>query len=70
MLERRRQPRLAQEALAEAHVLGEVRREQLQRDVAVEREIVGAIDDAHPAAAEQRLDPVAGELASDGQVNA
>ena len=32
---------------------------------ALEREVVGAVDDAHPAAAEQRLEPVAGELAAD-----
>ena len=65
MLERRGHPRLGQEPLAERDVFGEVRREQLQRDVAVEREIVGAVDDAHPAAAEERLQPVAGKLRSD-----
>ena len=37
MLERGRHPRLGQEALPERDVLGELRREQLQRDVAVER---------------------------------
>ena len=44
--------------------------EQLQCDVTVEREVVGAIDDPHPPAAEQLLDPVAGEFTPDGQVNA
>ena len=69
MLQRGGHPRLAQEALPERHVLGQLRREQLQRDVAVEREIVGAVDDAHPAAADQRLDPIAGELGTDARVH-
>ena len=42
-----------EEALAERDVVGEMWREQLQRDVAVEREVVGAVDDTHPAAAER-----------------
>ena len=67
MVERGGQPRLGQEPLAEALVVGQLRREQLQRHVAVEREIVGAVDDAHPAAAEQRLQPVAGELRADAR---
>ncbi len=65
MLERCREPRLAQEALAERAVRGELRREQLQRDVAVEREIVRAVDDAHPTAPDDRLDPVPSELGAD-----
>ena len=36
----------------------------------LEREIVGAVDDAHPAAAEQRLEPVAGELRPDARIEA
>ena len=35
-----------------------LRRQELQRDLAAERQIFGEIDDAHPAAAEQRLDSV------------
>src|SRR5207248_9049873 len=62
VVERRREPRLAQEPLAEANILRELWREELQRHVAVEGEVAGAIDDAHPAAAEQRLDPIAGEF--------
>ena len=54
MLERGGQARLAEEALAERDVVGQVGCEQLQRDVAVEREVVGAVHDPHPAAAEQR----------------
>ena len=70
VVDRRGQPRLAQEPLAEAHVLGQLRREDLQRDVAVEREVVGAVDDAHPAAAEQRLQPVAGQLRAETRIHA
>ena len=65
VLERGRQPGLAQEALTERAIGGEVRGEQLQRDVAVEREIARAVDDAHPTTADDRLDPVAGELGAD-----
>ena len=68
MLERGRHPRLREEALAERHVVREMRREQLQRDITVEREIVRAVDDAHPAAADQRLDPIAGELGADARI--
>ena len=57
-----------QEALAERHVVGELRREQLQRDVSIEREVVRPVDDAHPAAAHQRLDAIAGELLADTRV--
>ena len=55
-------PRLAQEALPERLVLGEVRRKELQRDHAVEDELVREVDDAHPAAAEHPLDAVAEQL--------
>ena len=64
VVERRREPRLAQETLAEADVAGELGREELERHAAVECEVVRAVYDAHPPAAEQRLDAVAGELAS------
>ena len=67
MLQRGSHPRLGQKPLAERDVLGEVRREQLQRDVTVEREIASPVDDAHPAAAEQRLQPIAGQLRPDGE---
>src|SRR5262249_6913247 len=60
--------RLRQEALAEARTLGEVRGEQLERDVAVESGVARAVDTAHPAAAEQHLDSVAEEVAADARV--
>jgi len=62
MVERCGQPRLAQEALAEPNVLGELGGKQLQRHVPVEREVARPVHDAHPTAAQQRLDPVAREL--------
>ena len=68
MVERGGELRLAQEALSEAPVLGQLRCEQLEGDLAVERKVVGPVDDAHPAAAEQRLDPVAEELRADARV--
>src|SRR5947208_12422357 len=66
VVERRGEPRLPQEALPEADVARELRRQQLQRDVALERKLVRAIDDAHASASEQRVDAVSGELGSDG----
>ena len=68
MLERGRHPRLGQEPLAERDVVREMRGEQLQRDITVEREIVRAVHDAHPTAAEQLVQPVAGELRADARV--
>ena len=56
VLDRRRQPRLAQEPLAIGAVVGERRPQQLQRDLAPEPQVLGAVDDAHSAAAEQRVD--------------
>ncbi len=67
VVERGGEARLAQEALAEAHVPGELGREELERDGAVEREVARAIDDAHSTAAEQRLDPVTGQLLAHGE---
>ena len=60
--------RLAQEPLAERLVLGQLRREQLERDLPLQPQVLGQVDDAHPAPAEQRLDPVAGELGADPRV--
>jgi len=63
MIERRGQPRLAQEALPETNVLGQLGCEDFYRDVPVKCEVVGAVDNAHPPATEQRLDPIARKLA-------
>ncbi len=47
-----------------------MRRQQLQRHVPVEREIMGPIDHTHPATSEQRLQPIAGQLRPDTRVAA
>jgi hypothetical protein len=65
MVERRRQAGLSEKALPEATVLGQLGREQLQRHLAPETPVLGEIDDAHAASAEQSLDPVAGQLGAD-----
>ncbi len=68
VVDRRGQLRLVQEAITERLVLGEVGGEELERNPPLERQILGQVDDAHAAPAEQRLDPVAGELGSDTRV--
>ena len=45
-----------------------VRGQQLQRDPPLQPQVLGQVDDAHPAEAQQRLDPVAGELGADPRV--
>ena len=50
---------LAAEALDELLVLGEAAVEHLQRDLAPELEVLGAVDVGHPAGAEALDDPVA-----------
>ncbi len=62
MLQRRSHPRLRQKPLPKRDVLGEMRRQQLQRHIPVEREIMGPIDHTHPATSQQRLQPIAGQL--------
>jgi len=65
VLERSRELGLLQEALAEALIRHQLRREQLESNVALQARVVGAIDDAHAAGAQQDLDPVAGELGAE-----
>ena len=67
MVERGRDPRLAQEALAEALVLGELGGDHLERDLAPEALLVGTVDRTHPPAADERFDPVAGDRRSGRQ---
>ena len=59
MLEPGRARRLAAEALDELLVLGEAAVEDLQRDLAPELEVLGAVDLGHPAGAEAVVDAVA-----------
>ena len=68
MLQRGSDPRLGQEPLPERHIVREMRRQQLQRDITIERKVPGAVDDAHPTAADQGLDAIAGELGADARV--
>ncbi len=68
VVDRGRELRLAQEAVAERFVLGEVGGEELERDVALQALVLGQVDDAHAAAAEQGLDAVPGELGADPRV--
>ena len=69
MVERRSQLRLAQEPLAVV-ALAERGGEQLQRGRASEPHVLGPVDDAHAAAAEQLDDPVARDLRVDATVDA
>ena len=68
VVDRRRDPRLALEALAEARVPRPVGGDQLEGDRAPQRELGRPVDDAHAAAAGDRLDAAAGELGAWEQV--
>ena len=68
MLERRCELGFAQEAVVEALVEREIGRDELQRDGSLQPQVERAVDDAHPAAADLRLDPVAEELVADQNV--
>ena len=61
MVERSGDPRLPQEALTETLVLGELGRDDLERDLAAEPLLVGTVNRAHASAADERLDSVAGD---------
>ena len=61
MLDRSLQPALAAESLQEVGVVSELRTQDLQGHAAVKRYLNRLVDLAHPAPAEQLLDPVAVE---------
>ena len=61
MVDRREQPGLADEALSEALVLGEMGREHLEREPALQVDVLRFVHAAHAAATEFALDPVAGQ---------
>jgi hypothetical protein len=65
VLEPRREPRLAQEALAEALVVGQVGGDHLQGHRPFQGELGRPVDDSHPAARDQLLDPIPAEGRSD-----
>ena len=68
MVERRGEPALALEARAEHAVAGQARRQQLERDRAVERDVGGAVDHPHSPAPGDGVDAVAGERRADGEL--
>ena len=59
VVDRGREARLREEPGAELGIGGDLRREELEGDLAVERLLRGQPDRAHAAAAEQPLEPVA-----------
>src|SRR4029077_14074648 len=61
VVDRRREARLAHEALAERLILGELWRDELERDRAVEVELHGPIDHAHAAPPGDAGDAMTGE---------
>ena len=67
VLDLRGEPGLALEALLEAVVGRQPRRHHLQRSLAVECQMAGAIHNAHSPAADHLVDPVAGEGRARGQ---
>lgn len=64
VVERGLAARLTPDALLEALVARALRRDHLQRHAPVQRELDGLVDDAHPAVADKRLDPIVAELRS------
>ena len=68
MVDRRGKLRFAQEAVTEGVVLGKARGKKLEGHPPLEPQIFSQVDDAHAAEAQQRLDPVAGELGADPRV--
>ena len=65
VLQRRGEARLAREAREHGGVAGEPRGQELQRDVPLEVEVVGAVHHAHAAGAELRVDAIAGHDLAD-----
>ena len=59
---------LASETLPERHVVGELRHDQLQSDLPVERDLARAIDDAHAPLTGEPVDPVSGKNRTDLEV--
>ena len=65
VIDRRGESRLRQEARAEASILGQVRGQQLQRYLAPQTQVLGAVHHAHAAATEERLDAITPQMGSD-----
>ena len=60
-------PRLALETLAEALVLAQGGREELEGNLPPQPHVFGQVDDAHPSPPEQLLEPVAGDRRSNSR---
>src|SRR5262249_16949595 len=67
VIERRRQTRLPEEPGTKALVLGQLRRQQLQRHLAIQRQVVRPIHHAHTAPPEQRLQAITEQLRADSR---
>ncbi len=70
MLEPAGHARLLAEALGERGVVEELGRQDLERDVALERRVAGPVDGRHPAAAEGTEDAVGTKRRPDGKLQA
>ncbi len=68
VVDRGGQLRLPQEPAPARRVLAQCGRQQLERDAALESRILGQVDDARSAPAEQRPDPVPGEHGSNPRI--
>ena len=60
--------RLAEEPLPERVIGAQLRGEHLERHGRTEARVLGSVNDAHPAAADDRLDQIVAELTADDQV--
>jgi hypothetical protein len=65
MVQTRQDLRLALESREAVGILGDIRRQDLERDLATELLIVGPPDFPHPAGAEGSADPILGEGLAD-----
>ena len=65
MVQRRGDARLATEPVERLAARGQLRRQELQRDVPPEPHVFGAVDDAHPSAAKAVDDPVRADERAD-----
>ena len=65
VIECRRRPRLALEALESRSVLGELGRQELQRHAPPEPRVLGLVDDTHPAGAELRRHAIVRDCSPD-----
>jgi hypothetical protein len=60
--------RLAQEPGAGLGIVAELGRDDLERHLAAQAGLLGEVDDAHPATADDGLDPVRSELGAEARV--